>query len=191
MSTPGSEGHKQSFADALNSLDDAPRRPRGHQEKSEGRTAEQPAIPWLATSRSAAERSAGWGAGGATWPAETDEGGESASFASKVRPYTWTRGRTRPAYDLAIEALVSTSPQGSDAAALTSVEHRAVAELCWAPRSVAEVAALLCLPLGVARVLLGDMADIGLVVVHRTVAGSDEVPEFGFMERVLSGLHRL
>jgi hypothetical protein len=94
-------------------------------------------------------------------------------------------------YDLAIEALVSTSPQGRDVAALPSVEHRAVAELCRAPRSVAEVAALLSLPLGVARVLLGDMADIGLVVVHRTATSSGEVPEFGFMERVLSGLRRL
>ncbi|HEX2299157.1 MAG TPA: DUF742 domain-containing protein, partial [Pseudonocardiaceae bacterium] len=121
----------------------------------------------------------------------SEEWGEPEDFASAVRPYTWTRGRTRPVYEPAVETLLSTSPQGRDVAMLTSVEHRAVAELCLQPQSVAEVAALLGLPLGVARVLLADMADIGLVVVHRTATTSGDAPEFGFMERVLSGLHRL
>lgn len=170
--------------------------------------AEQLVIPWLPTSRPAAES----GGEPAQWPtgsvgfagsaqlagsddsvdsAGHEEWGEPEDFAPAVRPYTWTRGRTRPVHDLAIETLVSTSAQGRDVAALTSVEHRAVAELCRAPRSVAEVAALLSLPLGVARVLLADMADICLVVVHHNASNSGDVPEFGFMERVLSGLRRL
>ncbi|HEY6421756.1 MAG TPA: DUF742 domain-containing protein [Pseudonocardiaceae bacterium] len=111
--------------------------------------------------------------------------------ASVVRPYAWTQGRTRPVFDLEIETLLSTSDHGRHMAALTSEEHRAVAQLCRDPRSVAEVAALLSLPLGVARVLLGDMADIGLVVVHRTASTSGEAPEVALMERVLSGLRRL
>jgi hypothetical protein len=78
---------------------------------------------------------------------------------------------------------------------LSSEEHRAVAELCRAPRSVAEVAALLSLPLGVARVLLADMAGIGLVVVHRNPPGEEGShagrPDMVLMERVLSGLRRL
>ena len=44
-------------------------------------------------------------------------------------------------------------------AVLTSAEHQVVAELCRAPRSVVEVAALLSLPLDVAGVLLADMAE--------------------------------
>ncbi|MGH3999095.1 MAG: DUF742 domain-containing protein, partial [Pseudonocardiaceae bacterium] len=100
-------------------------------------------------------------------------------------------GRTAPVFDLAVETLVSTSEHGRNVAALTSVEHRAVAELCRDPRSVAEVAALLSLPLGVARVVLGDMADIGLVKVHRTANVSGDTPEVALMERVLSGLRRL
>ncbi|MFN2494542.1 MAG: DUF742 domain-containing protein [Pseudonocardiaceae bacterium] len=196
MSTPGSDGHEQSFADVLSSLSNTPRLPRGYRERTAEPAAEQLAIPWLATSRPAAEPSSGWGSAAegtlaATWPEVSDEWDEPEDVASAVRPYPWTRGRTRPVYDLAVEALVSTSPQGRDLAALTSVEHRAVAELCRTPRSVAEVAALLCLPLGVARVLLGDMAEIGLVVVHRTATSSGEVSEFDFMERVLSGLRRL
>ena len=126
-----------------------------------------------------------------TPPAAEEWVGEPEDFASAVRPYTWTKGRTRPVSHLAVETLVSTSGQGRNVTALTSVEHRAVAELCLEPRSVAEVAALLTLPLWVGRVLLADMANIGLIVVHRTATGSGEAPEFGFMERVLSGLRRL
>ncbi len=111
--------------------------------------------------------------------------------AAAVRPYTWTRGRTRPVHDFAVETLVSTSEHGHDVAALASVEHRAVAELCRNPRSVAEVAASLSLPLGVAKVVLADMTDIDLVVVHDTAGSSGDAPDRALMERVLSGLRRL
>lgn len=111
--------------------------------------------------------------------------------ASSVRPYTWTRGRTRSGLDLAIEALVSTSQRGRDQMGLLQVEHRAVAELCEQTRSVAEVAALLSLPLGVARVLLGDMAGLGVVTVHQTASSAGNKPDLALMERVLSGLRRL
>jgi Protein of unknown function (DUF742) len=124
-------------------------------------------------------------------PEGAEEWSDPATAASVVRPYTWTGGRTSPVFDLALETLVSTSEHGRDMATLTSEEHRAVSELCCAPRSVAEVAALLCLPLGVARVLLADMADIGLVVVHRSANGSGDTPDMALMERVLSGLRRL
>jgi hypothetical protein len=128
-------------------------------------------------------------------PPERDEWSEPAFGASVVRPYTWTRGRTSPAFDLAVETLVSTTEHGYDMAVLACPEHRAVAELCGDPRSVAEVAALLSLPLGVARVLLADMADIGLVVVHRNPPGEEgsraDRPDMVLMERVLSGLRRL
>lgn len=116
---------------------------------------------------------------------------ESADAAASVRPYTWTGGRTRSDYDLAIEALVSTSELGGQTDTLARSEHRAVAELCREPRSVAEVAALLALPLGVARVVLGDMAGLGLVVVHQTAGSLGEIPDLALMERVLSGLRRL
>ena len=111
--------------------------------------------------------------------------------ASAVRPYTWTRGRTKSGFDLAIETLVSTSSRGRQQMGMLQVEHRAVAELCGETRSVAEVAALLSLPLGVARVLLGDMAGLGLVTVHQTASSAGNAPDLALMERVLSGLRRL
>ena len=116
---------------------------------------------------------------------------ERADDVAIVRPYAWTGGRTRPVYDLAIETLVSIGSAGRDTSRIPQYEHRAVAELCREPRSVAEVAALLTLPLGVARVLIGDMASQGTVVVHQTASTSGDVPDLALMERVLSGLRRL
>ncbi|HEX4247975.1 MAG TPA: DUF742 domain-containing protein [Pseudonocardia sp.] len=119
-------------------------------------------------------------------PYAPDGGGSSV-----VRPYTWTRGRTRSGVALEIETLVSTSTRGREQFGVLQFEHRSVAELCDQARSVAEVAALLAVPLGVAKVLVGDMAGLGLVVVHQTVSGNGDVPDLALMERVLSGLRRL
>jgi hypothetical protein len=122
-------------------------------------------------------------------PAE--EWGEPEDFRSVVRPYTWTRGRTRPVQDLAVETLVSTSDEGRDLTSICSAEHAAIVELCTEIRSVAEVAALLGLPLGVARVLLADMVDTGLVHVHRNPLDWEGGPDLSLLERVLDGLYRL
>ncbi|MHA6624191.1 DUF742 domain-containing protein [Pseudonocardia sichuanensis] len=119
-----------------------------------------------------------------------EHGGQEGGAAA-VRPYAWTRGRTKSGLDLAIETLVSTSQRGHDQMGLLQVEHRAVAELCEQTRSVAEVAALLSIPLGVARVLLGDMAGLNLVTVHQTATSAGDAPDLALMERVLSGLRRL
>jgi hypothetical protein len=114
-----------------------------------------------------------------------------AADAAIVRPYAWTRGRTKSTMDLRIEALVTTSELGEDIEALTQTEHRSVAALCIEPRSVAEVATLLHVPLGVAKVLLGDMVNLGLVIVHKTATGGANKAHLMLMERVLSGLRRL
>jgi Protein of unknown function (DUF742) len=114
------------------------------------------------------------------------------SGAAAVRPYAWTRGRTKSGFDLAIETLVSMSPRGREQTGLMQVEHRSVADLLSEQtRSVAEIAALLSLPLGVARVLLGDMAGLGMVTVHQTASSTGKEPDLALMERVLSGLRRL
>jgi hypothetical protein len=119
----------------------------------------------------------------------TDE--DLVADASMVRPNAWTRGRTKSTVDLRIETMVSTSEHGENVEALTQAEHRTVAELCGEPRSVAEVATLMAVPLGVAKVLLGDMAGLGLVIVHKTATGGANKAHLMLMERVLSGLRRL
>lgn len=108
-----------------------------------------------------------------------------------VRPYARTRGRTRSDYDLPIEALVTTADGAVGDDARMNPEHRPIADLCRQVQSVAEVAARLALPLGVARVLLGDMARIGLVTVHTTAADATGQPAVALLEKVLSGLRKL
>ncbi len=120
-----------------------------------------------------------------------DEWDELEDFRFAVRPYTWTQGRTSPVQDLAVETLVSTSDVDRDVATTYSAEHAAIAGLCAGVRSVAEVAALLALPLGVARVLLADMIDKGWVHVHRNPMESGSPPDLTLMERVRDGLHQL
>ncbi len=116
------------------------------------------------------------------WEAVQETGG-------LVRPYFWTGGRTASRYVLSFETLISATGQPVDPTA--PPEHRTILTLCAAPRSVAEVAALLSMPLGVVRVVLGDMAEAGSVAVHRTAGSADGAPDLDLMQRVLNGLQRL
>jgi hypothetical protein len=102
-----------------------------------------------------------------------------------------TGGRTRPAHtDLEIEALVSTTSQGERSPKLT-VEQRAIAALCRDILSIAEISARLDLPLGVTRVLVGDMADEGMVMLHRPTQQAGDRPDLALLERVLYGLRSI
>ncbi|RRO15409.1 DUF742 domain-containing protein [Saccharopolyspora rhizosphaerae] len=118
------------------------------------------------------------------------EAASEVPVASSIRSYTWTGGRTKSNHELAIETLVSVGENYRPGAPVR-LEHQSIAELCQQPRSVAEVGALLSVPIGVARVLLADMAELGLITVHNTVSESGSAPHMLLMERVLSGLRRL
>lgn len=106
-----------------------------------------------------------------------------------VRPYFLTGGRTAPCYELSFETLISATGQPVDHTA--PPEHHTILTMCGDPRSVAELAALLAMPLGVARVVLGDMAEAGSIAVHRTAGSADAAPDLDLMQRVLNGLQRL
>ncbi|MEV6898268.1 DUF742 domain-containing protein [Amycolatopsis sp. NPDC051372] len=130
-----------------------------------------------------------------TRPDRTDRV-DPAEETSIVRPYALTGGRTRANYALELETLISTNDHvvagGFPEAAAEQIESISIMEECRTPRSVAEIAAILRVPLGVARVLISDAADAGLVTVHRTISGNDGAEaHLMLMERVLSGLRRL
>jgi hypothetical protein len=114
-----------------------------------------------------------------------------------VRPYAVTRGRTRPRLDIALEALVETTARGrsvGNAKGGQGREHQYIATLCDGRlQSLAEIAARMQLPLGVARVIIADMAADGLVAVHEPTILDDSNDAVGteLLERVLSGLRRL
>lgn len=136
-------------------------------------------LPAVSESRSALGSSA---------PRPRDEFNDTGSL---MRPYARTRGRTHTEYDLAIETLVSTSERGRQQVGAGTAEHRSICGLCMEARSVAEIAALLRLPLGVVRVLVGDMASLGLLLIHNSGMVVGDRPSMEFLERVLSGLRKL
>ncbi|KAA9161805.1 DUF742 domain-containing protein [Amycolatopsis acidicola] len=108
-----------------------------------------------------------------------------------MRPYAHTRGRTRPDYDLALEALVSTSHRGRRYEGAVSVQHRRICDLCVEPRSIAEIAAFLLLPLNVVKVLVSDMDNLELVMIHQPGLSFGDRSSREFMARVLDGLRGL
>lgn len=137
------------------------------------------------------QQGSGWQASGQQDAgADGEPPAEEYTVASSIRSYTWTGGRTKSNHQLEMETLVSTS-ETYRPGSLVRMEHQSIAEMCQHPRSVAEIGALLSVPIGVARVLLADMAELGLITVHQTVSESGSAPHLMLMERVLSGLRRL
>jgi hypothetical protein len=67
---------------------------------------------------------------------------------------------------------------------------QAILQFCRDWRSVAEVSAVLRLPLGVARILIADMGADGLVRIHQR-DDSEGRPDLHLLERVLSGLRKI
>ncbi|MER5639765.1 DUF742 domain-containing protein [Kitasatospora sp. NPDC002227] len=109
-----------------------------------------------------------------------------------VRPYVITGGRSRPSRNvLALESLVCAAP-----AVVTTAdsglgrEHRRILALCRELLSVAEIAAHLALPLGVVKVLIGDLWDLGAVQVRPPVERAERLPAT-LLEEVLLGLRQL
>lgn len=110
----------------------------------------------------------------------------AVSPARWVRPYTITSGRTRATVDLPLEATVlhhTTGPYGAQ----TPPAQR-ILEVCHR-RSVAEVAALTAMPVGVVRVLLGDLIEQGHLRLQATITEQSTRDErIELIERTLRGL---
>lgn len=124
-------------------------------------------------------------------PPQVAQPEEAVENAASVRAYAWTAGRTRSAVQLEIETLISTTARAEELMHDMRSEHQSVARLCRDTRSVAEIGALLALPLGVVRVLLDDMAALDLVTVHGGRTTGDGQPDLDLLQRVLRGLSNL
>jgi uncharacterized protein DUF742 len=116
--------------------------------------------------------------------------GPAEESSALVRPYAVTGGRTKPRYQLQIEAMVAASHYEARDLSVLSPECQAILGFCRDWRSVAEISAVLRMPLGVARVLIADMAMEGLVRVHQ-IDHAQGRPDVNLLERVLSGLRKL
>jgi hypothetical protein len=123
-------------------------------------------------------------------PASAASGGPDNPDVGILRPYLLTAGRVTPVDStLEIEAQVLTSELGMAAYHRLTFEHRDIVLLCRIPRSVAEVGAQLGYHVGVARVLVADLAALG----HLTVRRPESRPALNLelVERVIRGLESL
>ncbi|WP_029116701.1 DUF742 domain-containing protein [Mycobacterium sp. URHB0044] len=120
------------------------------------------------------------------------ESDESGTEANLVRPYTLTAGRTNTRVDLPLEAPIRTLEFGPAPRWPGNDVRAKILGLGVDSPSVAEIAARLSLPLGVARVLIGDLVMQGYLRVHTTLgesASTDERREL--IGRTLRGLRAL
>jgi len=107
-----------------------------------------------------------------------------------VRPYALTAGRTRTAVDLPREATLRLDTTATRRAWGDDLQGRII-DVCDL-RSVAEVSALVRTPIGVARVLLGDLVQQGYIHVQATLTeNSTDDERYDLIERTLRGLRAL
>ncbi|MGW8066340.1 DUF742 domain-containing protein [Streptomyces ziwulingensis] len=108
-----------------------------------------------------------------------------------VRPYAMVRGRTRnEGYFFDLVAFVVTTVDALQHEVDMQPEHRAILALCHRPRPVGEVAAHMNLPVGVVRVLLGDLFSARAIRV-RQPADPAARPSVRMIREVLEGLRAL
>ena len=107
-----------------------------------------------------------------------------------VRPYALTAGRTRSVVDLPLEATLRLDTSATRRSWGEDLQGRIIG-LCDL-RSVAEVSALVKTPIGVTRVLLGDLVQQGYVHVQATLTEkSTDDERLDLLERTLRGLRAL
>lgn len=107
-----------------------------------------------------------------------------------VRAYAITRGRSNPAVQLDYETILTPTEAGVAAAAGQRFERLAIVRaLQREPMSVAELSVHLALPLGVVRVVAGDMVAEELLAAHRPLGNvADDVD---LIRRLIEGIRAL
>jgi Protein of unknown function (DUF742) len=108
-----------------------------------------------------------------------------------VRPYAVTNGRTLPnggaSFGL-IDVVVATGERSSEHFR-PGPEHRRILGLCRRPMPVVDLTSEIDLPLGVVRVLLGDLA--GERMLRIVSAQREPIPDQRLLRMVLDGLESL
>jgi len=103
-----------------------------------------------------------------------------------ARPYLLTMGRTRgDAGDLAIETLIIAIADETDES--LDPDERTLLRLAQEPISIAELGAALSLPVGVARVLIADLAANGRVELCDTAS----IDDTDLVRRLLDGIRAM
>jgi hypothetical protein len=120
-----------------------------------------------------------------------DERWLDAEAGPVVRPYALTQGRTRHSGDsFDLIAMVRTTRTPIADPASLAPEHIRVLQLARTPTAVADIASEVDLPLGVVRIILADLRELGLVAISTPVAMAERIDKHTLRE-VLNGLRGL
>jgi hypothetical protein len=115
---------------------------------------------------------------------------ESKRPPNRARPYTLTGGRTRAQIELPIEVTVETL--GGEIDWAPNDVRTVIVQLCHDRPSIAEISSYAALPIGVTRVLVGDLVESGHLRVHATLTDRSTVADRRrLIERTLDGLRAL
>ncbi|HEY0935638.1 MAG TPA: DUF742 domain-containing protein [Trebonia sp.] len=121
-----------------------------------------------------------------------DERWLDAEAGPVVRPYALTRGRTRhsgAAFDLVATVTATRAPiRNPDG---LGPEHFSVLQLAQVPATVVDIASDIDLPLGVVRILLADLRELGLVIIQEPVPVRAQHIDRNTLREVLHGLRGL
>ena len=108
-----------------------------------------------------------------------------------VRQFALTGGRTGTGHHWLNMITLVTAVRPDAEATTANRESAAIVAMCYErPLSVAEIAARLNVLLAVAKVLVGDLIDEGLVVGHAPPSMANE-PDLNLLQAVLDGVRRL
>jgi len=121
-----------------------------------------------------------------------DERWLDAEAGPVVRPYALTQGRTRhtgEAFDL-VATVLATQARIGDPGGL-GPEHFSVLYLAQAPTTVVDIASDVDLPLGVVRILLADLRELGLLTIQAPVPMKTRQVDRNTLREVLHGLRGL
>jgi Protein of unknown function (DUF742) len=121
----------------------------------------------------------------------TDDGYGTPPREGRVVPvFAFTRGRTRSMGQvLPLEAVVTTTPEAERHLGTLQAESSTIIRLCAQPLSIAEIGAHLRVPVGVARVLVGDLVNAGCLTVHMPqTTGREGGPSQAVLGRLLEEL---
>ena len=108
-----------------------------------------------------------------------------------VRPYALTKGRTLPSGGASfglIDVVVATSERPS-VSFRPGPEHRRILGMCRRPTPIVDLTSEIDLPLGVVRVLLGDLTSEGMLRVLSSQR--QQLTDQRLLRMVLDGLESL
>jgi hypothetical protein len=117
---------------------------------------------------------------------------ETKRSPNPARPYTLTGGRTRARMELPIEVTVETLVSSDELDWAPDDVRAVIVRLCRDRPSIAEISSYAALPIGVTRVLVGDLVESGHLRVHVTLTDSStDADRRRLIERTLDGLRAL